>query len=222
MAIQCYDDFVRELKTAGFSPAGENPEGVFSLGAQFGDAIKWHTEDPETDPWEWRMRLLEERDDIAYAKIFFKKGGFITRRWYPYFLSARRRGRSFTDEYEDGNISYEAKRIYEAVKCEGPLAVHILKKAAGFSGPDSSRFDASLIELQMRMYVTICGRQYRSALNTGWSSTVICTTESFFGQEVFDSALETDQNEAFEMIRTQILSINPDADRKRTERFIRG
>ena len=31
--------------------------------------------DPETDPWEWRIRVLDERDDIAYAKLFYKKSG---------------------------------------------------------------------------------------------------------------------------------------------------
>lgn len=82
MRIQCYDDFVHELKSAGFTLVGENPDGIFSLGTLFGEKIRWHTEDPETDPWEWRMRVLEERDDIAYGKLFFKKGGFITREWY--------------------------------------------------------------------------------------------------------------------------------------------
>lgn len=222
MKIQCYDDFVRELKRVGFSIAGENPEGVFSLSMLFGDMIRWHTEDPETDPWEWRMRVLEERDDIAYGKLFFKKGGFITKEWYPYFLCVRRKGKSFIDEYNDGNISYEGKRIYEAVRSQGPIAMHVLKRAAGFSGSESSRFSSAVIELQMKMFVTICGRRYRSALNTGWSSTVICTSEHFFGDEVFRIAGETDWEEAFEKISSGILKLNPNADRKKVERFIRG
>lgn len=222
MRIQCYDDFVHELKSAGFTLAGENPDGIFSLGTLFGEKIRWHTEDPETDPWEWRMRVLEERDDIAYGKLFFKKGGFITREWYPYFLCVRRGGKSFIDEYNDGNISYEAKRIYEAVSDMGPVPVHVLKRAAGFSGQGSPGFDSALIELQMKMFLTICGRSYKSALNKGWSSTVVCTCGQFFGDEVFRIADETDRNEAFERISSQILRLNPNAGRKRIERFIRG
>ncbi|NLL39933.1 MAG: hypothetical protein GX254_10170 [Clostridiales bacterium] len=222
MKIQCYDDFVHELKRAGFSIAGENPEGIFSLSMLFGDKIQWHTENPETDPWEWRMRVLEERDDIAYGKLFFKKSGFITKEWYPYFLCMRRKGRSFTDEYNDGNISYEAKKIYETVSGQGPIAMHVLKRAAGFSGSGNSRFDSAIIELQMKMFVTICGRSYRSALNKGWSSTVFCTCERFFGEEVFRTAAKIDRDEAFERISSRIMELNPNAERKRLERFICG
>lgn len=33
--------------------------------------VRWHTGDPETDPWEWRIRVLDERDDIPlYSHSF--------------------------------------------------------------------------------------------------------------------------------------------------------
>ncbi len=65
-------------------------EGVFTLSDAFGESIAWHTEDPETDPWEWRIRVLDEYTDIAYGKLFFRKSGYITKEWYPYFLAVRR------------------------------------------------------------------------------------------------------------------------------------
>lgn len=59
MEIRNYNDFVTELLNAGFSVAGGgNDEGVFGL-LKFGwdnqptdSHIRWHTGDPETDPWE--------------------------------------------------------------------------------------------------------------------------------------------------------------------------
>ena len=30
-----------------------------------GTPVKWHCGDPKVEPWEWRMRVLEERTDIA-------------------------------------------------------------------------------------------------------------------------------------------------------------
>lgn len=55
---------------------GGNAKGVFAL-IPFdwreeppGCPVRWHTGDADTDPWEWRMRVLEERDDVAYAKVF--------------------------------------------------------------------------------------------------------------------------------------------------------
>ena len=120
--IKNYSDFIKELFAAGFSGAiGGRDDGVFGLfrygwGAEDESSIYWHTGDPETDPWEWRMRVLNERKDIAYSKIFFRKAGYITKEWYPYFLAARRGRKSFEEMYADGIYSNYAKRIYELLR----------------------------------------------------------------------------------------------------------
>ena len=97
-----FDDFIAILLQAGFSTGSGHSEGIYAVvpfswgeSPPFRTKVRWHTGDPETDPWEWRIRVLEERDDIAYGKIFFKKSGYITEEWYPYFLSARRKGMDF-------------------------------------------------------------------------------------------------------------------------------
>lgn len=51
------------------------------------------------------MRVLEERDDIAYGKVFFGTSGYITREWYPLFLAVRRRGMVFDEWYDEGKAS---------------------------------------------------------------------------------------------------------------------
>ena len=83
--INHFNDFIQELRSVGFTIGGENGEGVFTLSDAFGESIAWHTEDPETDPWEWRIRVLDEYTDIAYGKLFFRKSGYITKEWYPIF-----------------------------------------------------------------------------------------------------------------------------------------
>ena len=84
--IYNYTDFVEALLKAGFSMGGGNSDGVFALvpwsweeTPPYDTPVRWHTGDAETDPWEWRMRVLDERGDIAYGKVFFKKSGFITK-----------------------------------------------------------------------------------------------------------------------------------------------
>jgi len=211
--------------------AGGNNEGIFAL-VNFGwndepkgSPLRWHTEDPETDPWEWRMRVLEERDDIAYGKVFFRKGGFITKEWYPYFLAARRQGRDFEDEYEDGLISYEGKRIYQVVSEVEKLSLDEIKRVAGFDKEDKSKFDRGLVELQMKMYLTMCGRQQRMSskgAGHGWSSTVFCTTERFFGEEVFEEAKGMSKERAMEAITKQVLRLNPEANNKKIKKFVEG
>jgi hypothetical protein len=135
--IRCFEDFVKVLLNAGFSMGGGNDEGIYAV-IPWGwnepppyDTlpIAWHTDDPETDPWEWRMRVLDERDDIAYGKLFFKKSGFITKDWYPYFLAVRRGNMSFDESYDNGTISHFAKRIgMDAYKTELDEKVRILEE----------------------------------------------------------------------------------------------
>ncbi len=94
--VTCFQEFCDELLESGFSMGGGNAKGIYAVvpfdwkNPVQGCPIAWHTGDPETDPWEWRMRVLEERDDIAYGKVFFGVSGYITREWYPYFLAVRR------------------------------------------------------------------------------------------------------------------------------------
>ena len=84
--IRNFNDFVETILNAGFSMGGANDEGIYSYidwnwnePPPYETPVNWHTGDPETDPWEWRIRVLDERNDIAYAKLFFKKSGFITK-----------------------------------------------------------------------------------------------------------------------------------------------
>ncbi len=230
--VKCYGDFIRVLMDAGFSMGGGNGEGIFSVipwsweeEPPYETPVRWHTGDPETDPWEWRMRVLDERDDVAYAKVFFKKSGYITKEWYPYFLAARRGGSTFEEAYADGLVSADAKRVYEAVREHGALPLHAVKGVCGFGKEEKSRFERALVELQMNLYLTMCGRQRKLSQKGeeyGWSSSVSCTAESFFGGEVFAAAARLDPREAAARIAGKVRSLNPDAAEKKIERFIKG
>ena len=227
-----YSYFIENLLAAGFSIGGSNDEGIYAIVTwgwretpPYDTPVRWHTEDPETDPWEWRMRVLDERDDIAYAKLFFKKSGYITKDWYPYFLAARRGGDTFEDAYGDGKISHFAKRIYDVVTENGVLPSHAIKKLAGFTKDDKSGFDRALTELQMKMFLTMCGRQQKMSQKGeeyGWSSSVFCTTEQFFGADVFEKAAKISPEEACAAIKEQVLKLNPSAQDKKIMKFIVG
>jgi hypothetical protein len=66
--IRSYNDFVETLLNAGFSMAGGSADGIYAVidwgwneSPPYDTPIRWHTDDPETDPWEWRIRVLDER-----------------------------------------------------------------------------------------------------------------------------------------------------------------
>ena len=231
MPILKYEDFVGALLNAGFSMGGGNDEGIYAAvpwnwneEPPYATPVRWHTGNMETDPWEWRMRVLDERNDIAYAKVFFKKSGYITKEWYPFFIAARRTS-AFEDAYQEGTISRHAKRIYDVLARQEPLPVHVMKELAGFAKEEKAVFERALVELQMKMYVTMCGRQAKispKGQEYGWSSTVFCTVESFFEPEVMEKAAQLDKAEAVAQIKAQIKKINPAAAEKKIIKFIQG
>ncbi|SHL63818.1 hypothetical protein SAMN02745136_05372 [Anaerocolumna jejuensis DSM 15929] len=223
--INNFQDFKENLYKAGMSMGGANNEGVFSLCDYYGDTIQWHTEDGETDPWEWRMRVLNEETDIAYGKFFFKKSGYITREWYPYFYAVRRGDRELEEEYGNGNISLYAKKIYQLLTEYKELPLHLIKQYGGFGGEDKAKFDAAMTELQMKFYITMCGRSRKvskAGEEYGWSSTVFCLTEDFFEGEIIKRALEINPAEAYDKLYQWIIGLNKEANPKKTAKFIKG
>lgn len=231
--IANYNDFVNELKHAGFSMGGGNDEGIYSVvnwswneAPPYQTPVRWHTGDPETDPWEWRMRVLEERQDIAYGKLFFRKSGYITADWYPYFYAARRDKLSFDDVYISGTVSHEAKRIYTVLREKGQTPLHILKSESGLNQPEmKGRFDRALTDLQMGLFITMCARQQKissSGVAYGWYSTVFCLTEQFFDSSVFTKAASLSKEAAYDAIAAQIIKINPKATERKIRKFILG
>ncbi|MDR1736101.1 MAG: hypothetical protein LBR85_04425 [Oscillospiraceae bacterium] len=230
--IYDFKSFVAALQSAGFSVAsGGNDEGVFGLikhgwDDDPGDSpVRWHTGDPDTDPWEWRMRVLDERDDIAYAKMFFRKGGYITREWYPYFLAARRGARGFDEEYADGAYSRECKRVYDVLRQSGALPLEEIKARALFTKEDKSRFDRALTDLQTGLFVTISGRRHKlsqTGEEYGWASAMYCTAEDFWPSEVFAQAAKISAEDAQSAITARVYALNPNANAKKVVKFIFG
>lgn len=224
--INNYNDFINALLKVGMSTGGEkNSDGIFALCDYYGKSIIWHTEDVDTDPWEWRIRVLDQRNDIAYGKLFFKKSGYITADWYPYFYAVRRGIKSFEEDYSDGNISFYAKRVYELISREGTLPLHIIKQLGNFTKEDKTKFDNAITELQMKMYITMCGRSKKfskTGQEYGWSSTTFCKTEDFFEEDIFEKANSLSKEQAYKKLYTYILELNPGVDSKKLDKFILG
>ncbi len=223
--IQNFEDFLEDLYCAGMSIGGENSEGIFTLCDYFGESIQWHTDEKETDPWEWRMRVLNEKNDIAYGKFFFKKSGYIAKEWYPYFYAVRRGNRELTEEYEEGKIGQHARIIYELLCEYKELPLHLIKKYGGFSKEDKTKFDNAITELQMKFYIAMCGRarkKSKSGEEYGWSSTVFCLADDFFDEDIIRSADKISFDEAYGKIEERVYELNPQADSRKVRKFILG
>jgi hypothetical protein len=97
---------------------------------------------------------------------------------------------------------------------------------AGFGKDDKAAFDKALTELQMKMYLTMCGKAFRSVQqeinNNAWASTVMTTTENFFEEIVFVEASKIPKQAAYDKIKAQIFRLNPTAQVKKIDKFIFG
>lgn len=224
--VNSFNEFCDKLVESGFSMGGGNAKGIYAI-VPFdwktsipGCSIVWHTGDAETDPWEWRMRVLEERDDIAYGKFFFGAGGYITKEWYPYFLTVRRQGFAFDEWYHEGKAGLLEKKIYEAIEENGHMALHDLKRECSITKESTGQFDRALTSLQKNLFITMCGRKQKvSSLGKpyGWNSTVFTTVEKFWGE---DLTADISVDEAYNKIRERILLLNPEAKEKDIKKFI--
>lgn len=226
--IRNYSDFCEELLKCGFSMGGGNDRGIYALisfdwkNVPPDSPIVWHTGNPETDPWEWRMRVLQERDDIAYGKVFFGASGYITKEWYPFFLAVRRQGMVFDEWYDEGKASQLEKTIYETVAGSGRVAFHDIKSICGIHKEDASRFERALVNLQRNLFITMCGQAQKKnkyGESYGWNSTVFCTVEDFWKE---DLSADISPKDAYQKIHDHILELNPHAVEKTIRKFIQA
>ncbi len=217
--IHGYGDFCASLRKAGFSIGGDNSEGIFTLCDYFGGNIHWHTGDPDTDPWAWRMRVLAEESGIGYGKLFFQKGGYMTGEWAPFFIAAKRDHQTYEDVYQDGRMSLKERSICKYVEEKGEAALHEIKAAVGSKG-----LEAALAKLQTGMFLTISGEMKRLSKENvpyGWPATTFRLTEYFWGQDVMEKANALTAGVARERIIQRVHELNPNVELKALERFLR-
>jgi hypothetical protein len=218
--LRTYDEFVEYAEGIGFMTLSANPLGFPSLWG-LTDEKKWWTGAPD-DPWNWRVRIAEERR-AAYAKIFHGQPSFITRKWYPCFFAVRRGGRTFTDAWEAGLMTAEAKRIYDLFGGRSVLALHELKRLGGFGGKAGGRFERALKSLQEGMFLTASGMTRMTTTDGrphSWPVTEYMRAEDWAWPGAMETAAALNPAEALEKIRVRITEILPGADPRKTARFI--
>lgn len=129
------------------------------------------------------------------------------------------------DEYNNGTISQYAKRIYKIINSHDNLPLHMIKQLADFEKEDKNKFERALAELQMKMYITMCGLQQKTSplgIEYGWAPAVFCTIEKFWDYDMFAKASNISSQDAFDRIDVQIIKLNPQAEQKKISKFIKG
>ena len=118
-------------------------------------------DDPGHVTWRWKDSLLGEHQ-WYYAKLLRKRATLISLEVAPYFYALTENygahEEDYLIQYEEGRMTQEAKRIYEAVLGEGPMDTVALRRKVGLSSTESkTRFERALLELQADMKILPVG-----------------------------------------------------------------
>jgi hypothetical protein len=110
--------------------------------------------------WEWKDTLAIA-GRILYGKYLRKKPVFISLDLVPHFYALSGNYGELDDyleEYREGRLSDEARRVYEALLEHGALPTSRLRREARLYGHDlASRFERALTELQMGFKIVKVG-----------------------------------------------------------------
>lgn len=222
--IHSVEEAIEYINEIGFLPLFKNDIPGFSLEERTVPEY-WWSGNVEVDPWEWRA-VIARSDEIMYGKFFDGKAGFVSKKWLPYFVNARRDGYDFDALWEDGKASRRQKKIMDLFlsdNTEMELFSNVIKQRAGFGKDGEKGFDGTIANLQKQMY--LCVRDFRQKINKkgqpyGWSVAVYSTPEHIFGYDFVTSAYNEKANESEKRIISHIKNIYPVASDLKIKKII--
>jgi hypothetical protein len=156
-------DFVNEMGFAFFWPIkGIECANLFHAIAGRARAVPHQHDDPDIEKcWGWKDQLLGARVWF-YAKVLRRRATLISLNLLPAFYALSPNygdyESDYLEEYMSGEVTAEAKNIYEALLEQGPLDTIHLRRAAGLAAVSAkSRFGRALVELQVELKVLPIG-----------------------------------------------------------------
>ncbi|HUW94742.1 MAG TPA: hypothetical protein VMW58_03075, partial [Anaerolineae bacterium] len=138
--------FVDEVGFCHFWPTkGAELPNLFHAIAGRVRPVPMQHDDPDINKcWRWKDAALGKRQ-WCYGKLLRKRATLVSLEILPlFYASSENLGEvdDYLDEYRAGNMTAEAKWIYEALLEHGPLDTIQLRQKAGLSSSGAkSRFD---------------------------------------------------------------------------------
>lgn len=189
------------VNEVGMIPLFRGPVPGFSV-EEFTAEGYWFSDEVE-GPWNWRMELAASRD-MAYARLFRGKYGFVSPEMYPHLANYRRDGYDFDARVDEGLVRDGERRLYALI--EGGMCLSMQLRQAFGRG-----FESALTGLQMRTYVTCSGferRRNRRGEPYGWEIARYETSEAVFGERCA-AEYDTEPEKSLEIIRNRLSRFIP-------------
>jgi hypothetical protein len=165
-------------------------------------------DDPGHVTWGWKDSLLDQRR-WYYAKVLRKKATIIALDFAPYFYALSENYGSIEDDYltlyEQGRMTQEARRVYEAILDQGPLDTVALRKTTHMTSRESDyRFNRALTDLQTDFKILPTG----IARAGGWNYAFIYDIVGRYYPELPDQAHSISESKArYQLARSYFRSV---------------
>ncbi|MCR5273401.1 MAG: hypothetical protein K6E13_10550 [Lachnospiraceae bacterium] len=229
--IQTVEELEAFIEEVGFVPLFANEIEGFSVEEHTAPDY-WWTDVYEKDPWRWREIVAREKR-IAYGKFFDKKAGFISLKWLPYFVNARRNGYDFDARWEDGFANRREKVIMDVYISsdedgdsefpERDILSTELKKQCGFKKGGYKNYPGIVTALQMQTYLVISDfvrRKNKSGVDYGMPVSVLNTPEAVWGYKEVTKMYGDSPEQSRQKIIDHVRELYIDADDKTIEKLI--
>lgn len=180
-----YEDFLSYVGRKGLLAFyGKLPAGLPTLQSLTLEQ-NWHTNDADTDPWQWKDRAASEHK-LAFGCVLNGYKGFLSESLYPLFYDAFREEETLEERYLTGRVSKLEMDVYRMFESGAALstadvrgALHVTKKEG------ASAVDAALKSLQRQFLISVCGNKRKlsfGGMEYGWPANAYCLTEAWAGE----------------------------------------
>ncbi|MEN4041726.1 MAG: crosslink repair DNA glycosylase YcaQ family protein [Anaerolineaceae bacterium] len=118
-------------------------------------------DDPGHKTWSWKDRLLGKRR-WYYSRVLRRRNTIISLDDIPYFYALSPNfgdpDNDYLQQYEQGRLTNEARKVYAALLKEGPLdTIHLRQASQLASASSNTRFNRALEDLQIELKIMPVG-----------------------------------------------------------------
>jgi Winged helix DNA-binding domain len=160
--------------------------------------------------WNWKDQVGRRRRAF-YAKYFKGRGTFISLELLSCFLALEGsavRPDDYERQYAAGQISHDARTIWQALEQHGPFATLELRHACQMdTKAGNARFKRAMLELQRRLLVVHSGTEQETKAWASGRFDLICHA---FPEQV-KAAISLSPDEARSMVARRYLRWHPNA-----------
>ena len=217
MMIETYEQLIKLVEELGFMPLSHQFDPKLPCLTGVTPSNLWHTGE-DTDPWVWKNRAAHERK-LAYGCILNGFKGFVAPRLYPAFYAAFHRDEP-QDAWEDGVMDACTWRLWQLFDDQPLISTADTRRLK----PEFKvgRIDNSLVKLQQRYDVTLCGvtrKTNRMGEPYGWSINTYRRVQDWLGQSLAgnDWCGDMDEADAQDQILEQAAKNGADVDLVRSQ-----